>query len=63
MTSLVVFFYQTDYIQGFAQTFGTTNPFLFVVAFVGIQGVIEAAVCFVIAGAVSRTLASALKQV
>ena len=26
MTSLVVFFYQTDYIQGFAQTFGTTNP-------------------------------------
>ena len=63
MTSLVVFFYQTDYIQGFAKTFGTTNPFLFVVAFVGIQGVIEAAVCFVIAGAVSRTLAVALKQV
>lgn len=63
MTSLVVFFYQTDYIQGFAQTFGTTNPFLFVVAFVGVQGLIEAAVCCVIAGAVSRTLAVALKQV
>ena len=56
-------FYQTDYIQGFAQTFGTTNPFLFVVAFVGVQGLIEAAVCCVIAGAVSRTLAVALKQV
>lgn len=63
MTSLVVFFYRTDYIQGFVQTFGTANPFLFVAAFVGVQGLIEAVVCFVIAGAVSRTLAAALKQV
>ena len=63
MSSLVIFFYQTDYIQGFAQTFGVTNPFLFVIAFVGVQGLIEAVVCFVIAGAVSRMLASALKQV
>ena len=40
---------------------GVTNPFMFVLAFVGIQGLIEAGVCFVIASAVSRALGVALK--
>jgi uncharacterized membrane protein len=62
MSSLVLFFYQTDYIQGFVQTLGVKNPLMFVVAFVGVQGLIEAAACFVIASAVSRTLALALKK-
>ncbi|MCD8363248.1 MAG: ECF transporter S component [Lachnospiraceae bacterium] len=62
MSSLVFFFYNTDYIQGFVSTLGVTNPFAFVVAFVGAQGLIEAVVCFAIAGVVSRTLALALKQ-
>ncbi|MCD8198045.1 MAG: ECF transporter S component [Lachnospiraceae bacterium] len=62
MSSLVFFFYNTDYIQGFVTTLGVTNPLAFVVAFVGAQGLIEAIVCFAIAGIVSRTLALALKQ-
>lgn len=62
MTSLVVIFYRTDYIQGFVEMLGVTNPFMFVVAFVGLQGLIEAAACTVIASAVSCTLASALKM-
>ncbi|MCD8250251.1 MAG: ECF transporter S component [Lachnospiraceae bacterium] len=62
MSSLVFFFYNTDYIQGFVSTLGVTNPLAFVVAFVGAQGLIEAVVCFAIAGVVSRTLALALKQ-
>ncbi|MCD8241582.1 MAG: ECF transporter S component [Lachnospiraceae bacterium] len=62
MSSLVFFFYNTDYIQGFVSTLGVTNPVAFVVAFVGAQGLIEAVVCFAIAGVVSRTLALALKQ-
>lgn len=62
MSSLVMFFYNTEYIQGFAQTLGVTNPFMFVIAFVGVQGLIEAIVCCLIASAVSRTLALALKQ-
>lgn len=62
MTSLVVIFYNTEYIQGFVSALGATNPFMFVVAFVGIQGLVEAAVCFLIATAVSRGLAAALKQ-
>ena len=61
MSSLVVFFYNTEYIQGFVQTLGVKNPFMFVIAFVGIQGVIEAVVCCLIASVVSRTLAAALK--
>lgn len=61
MSSLVIFFYNTDYIQGFVEALGVSNPFMFVVAFVGFQGMIEAVVCFVIASVVSRTLAVALK--
>ena len=62
MSSLVLFFYHTEYIQGFVQTLGVKNPLMFVIAFVGVQGLIEAAACFLIASAVSRTLAAALKQ-
>lgn len=62
MSSLVIFFYNSDYIQGIAGTLGVSNPFMFVVAFVGVQGMIEAVVCFVIASAVSRTLSVALKM-
>ena len=62
MSSLVVFFYNTDYIQGFVSTFGVTNPFAFVVTFVGVQGAIEAIVCFLLAGAISRALGTALHK-
>ncbi len=61
MGAVVLIFYHTEYIQGFVQTLGVTNPLMFVVAFVGLQGLIEAGVCFLIASAVSRTLAVALK--
>lgn len=63
MSSLVLFFYNTDYIQGFAETLGVTNPLTFVVAFVGLQGVIEAVVCTIVAAAIARALAAALKSV
>jgi len=62
MSSLVLFFYNTEYIQGIADTLGASNPVVFVAAFVGVQGLIEAVVCFLIASAVSRTLAAALGQ-
>ncbi|MBS6396098.1 MAG: ECF transporter S component [Clostridiales bacterium] len=62
MTSLVVFFYHTEYIQGFVSAMGVNNPFAFVVAFVGIQGVIEAVTCAVLGTVISRALAAALKM-
>ncbi len=56
MSSLVLFFYSSDYIQGIAAGLGVGNPFTFVLAFVGLQGLIEAILCFLIASVVSRTL-------
>ena len=57
-----MFFYNTEYVQGIADTLGASNPVIFAAAFVGAQGLIEAVVCFLIASAVSRTLAAALGQ-
>ena len=53
---------QDRIIQGFVSALGVSNPFTFVVAFVGVQGLIEAVVCFVLAGAISRTLGAALHR-
>ncbi len=62
MSALVLIFYHTEYIQGLAQKLGASNPLMFVIVFVGVQGIIEAAVCTVIASVVSRTLALALRM-
>ena len=59
MTTLCVCFFHTDYIQGFA---GGANVFAFVLAFVGINGLIEAATCFVLGSLISRTLVYALRN-
>lgn len=61
MSTLVIAFYHTDYIQGIAGALGSASPLGFIVAFVGINGLIEAAVTFVLGSAVSRALAAALK--
>lgn len=63
MSTLVAIFYNTDYIQGFVTSLGVSNPFTFVVAFVGVQGLIEAVVCFILAGAISRALSAALHRI
>ena len=56
MGALVLFFYNTDYIQNLAATLGAANPMSFVIAFVGLQGVVEAVVCCIICGIVSRNV-------
>ena len=61
MSSLVVIFYNTAYVQTFVTKLGVSNPFTFVVAFVGTQGVIEAVVCFIIASILTRALYKVLK--
>ena len=62
MSSLVVFFYNTDYIQNIASGLGAGNPFIFVTLFVGLQGAIEAVACTILGSAVSRALAAAFRQ-
>lgn len=56
MTILMLFFYNTDFIQGFAQKMGTHNVFAFVLAFVGLNGLIEAGICFILGTAVSKAI-------
>lgn len=56
MSALVLFFYQTDFIQGMAQALGAANPLIFVVMFVGFQGVLEAVVGFLVVGVLSKAL-------
>lgn len=59
MTTLCLCFFQTDFIQEIA---GGKNVFAFVLVFVGINGLIEAAVCFVLGSLISRTLALVLRN-
>ena len=60
MSTLILLFWNTEYIQGFNQAFGNLNPFMFVIMFVGVNGALEMpASCIaggVVAKAVSRTL-------
>lgn len=56
MSGLVVCFYRTDYIQGIAQSLGAANPFIFVVLFVGVQGLVEALVGFAVCGVLSKAV-------
>lgn len=56
MTTLLAFFYRTDYIQGIAASLGTTSVVAFAMAFVGINGLVEAGACFLVGTAISKTL-------
>lgn len=58
MSTLVIFFFSSDYIQSLA---GGLNPFRFVIAFVGVNGLVEAAACFVVGSAITKALQVAMK--
>ncbi len=60
--TMVILFYQTAPIQNLVSTLGVSSPLTFVVALVGVQGIIEALVCGAIAGILSTTLTKALKR-
>ena len=56
MSLLSLFFYNTPFIQGFAEMLGVSNVLAFIVAFVGLQGLVEVALAAVVAGAVVPVL-------
>lgn len=62
MGTLVLFFYQTDYIQGMAQGMGARNPLIFVLLFVGVNGMVEALACFVAGSAISQALKKVVRH-
>lgn len=61
MGTMVLCFYDTDYIQSFVSAMGVSNAFLFIIAFVGMNGLIEAILCFAIAAAIAGALKKALR--
>ena len=45
MSSLVLFFWKTDYIQSVADSFGAQSVMTFLTAMVGVNGIVELVVC------------------
>lgn len=61
MTALVLCFYNTDLIKGLVEQLGATNPFTFVIMFVGINGLVEIICGFVVAFPCAKALSKYLK--
>lgn len=61
MSALVLCFYNTETIQGFVNMLSATNPFIFVILFVGINGLVEIIAGFVVAYPVSTAISKYLK--
>ena len=62
MTTLCLCFYHTEYIQCFASALGAGNVLLFIVLFVGVQGLVEAALCTVVGAGVGKGVRHALHR-
>lgn len=60
MGYIVLAFYRTDYVQSLAAGKNAANPLMFIVALVGVQGLVEMIVCTVTAGAVSKGVSKAI---
>lgn len=61
MGYIVLFFYQTEFVQNMVQTLGASGPIMLIVLLVGVQGLVEAATGLVVGGAVAKGVAYALK--
>lgn len=61
MGTLVLCFYNTEYIQGFVNHFGATNPFMFVILFVGINGLVEIICGFAVAFPCAKAISKVFK--
>lgn len=62
MSVLCLCFYQTDYIQSMVSSMGASNVLAFVVAFVGVNGVVEALLCFIVGTAIAKALLVILQR-
>jgi len=63
MSSLVLFFYRTDYIQGFVSAMGAANPIMFILLFVGINGLVEIICGFAVAFPAAKAISKYLKTI
>ena len=61
-STLLLLFSDAPIILQLKETFGATNVFAFAAAFVGINGLIEAATCAVLGTALCKALSVAMKK-
>ena len=61
MGYIVLAFYNCDYVQSLVANKGASNPFMFVVLLVGVQGVAEFLVSGILGGIVARAVRKYLK--
>ncbi len=59
---VILFFYNTEYIQSMAKSVGATNVLLFFFAFIGINGIVEAAVSLFVGGSSAKVLSHVVKN-
>ncbi len=59
---LMLIYYDTPFVQNMAEQMGVANPLAFVVALVGLNGVVEAAVCFIVGSTITKALQVVLKS-
>ncbi len=62
MSTLCLCFYNTDYIQGFVTALGAANPIIFILLFVGINGVAEIIAGIVLAFPITKAVAKVTRQ-
>lgn len=62
MGYIVLVFYPTDFVQGLVTKLGAANPLMFVVLLVGIQGLVEAGVCGILGGILTKAVNAVLSK-
>lgn len=62
MGYIVLFFYNSEYVQDLVTTLGAANPIMFIILLVGIQGIVEWITGCVLGGSVAKGVAHALKR-
>lgn len=62
MGIIVTLYWNTDPVQNIAVKLGTTNPLMFIVLLVGVQGLIEALVCAFLGSAIAAVIYGVLQK-
>ena len=62
MGYIVLVFYQTDFIQNMVASKGAVNPLMCIILVVGVQGLVDRSTGCIVAGAVTKAVAHALKR-
>lgn len=56
MGALILLFWNTEYMQGLSASLGATNPLVFVVLFVGVNGALEMPASCIVGGIVTKAV-------